>query len=102
MRRRRRSRPSSRGSCRAAARRSGRRAKAELRRTRVVEVQIEAASAKVATGPPADDPDDVAGPAWAGATPSRRGGGTQPAPDGAVGPGEVPIPDSVRRLGGTP
>jgi len=74
---------------------------AELRRTRVVEVQIEAASAKVSTGPPDDDPEDVDGPAWAGVVPlDVRWAPPEPAPDGAVGRGEIPIPDSVRHLGG--
>ncbi len=42
---------------------------AELRRTRVVAVPLTEASAKVRSGGPADEPDDVAGPHWAGHVP---------------------------------
>ena len=73
----------------------------ELRRTAVVEVAIDAASAKISEGPPSDDPDDVAGPAWAGTVPFRTVVGPPvPAPDGAVGAGTVPVPESIRRLVG--
>ena len=71
----------------------------ELSRTSVVTVAIEEASAKVSTGPPEDDEADIAGEAWAGVVPLRSVVETPiPAPDGAVGRGEVELPDSVRRL----
>jgi nitroimidazol reductase NimA-like FMN-containing flavoprotein (pyridoxamine 5'-phosphate oxidase superfamily) len=74
---------------------------AELRRTRVVELRIDAASAKISMGPLSDDPDDVDGPAWAGVVPLEvRWGAPVPAPDGAVGRGEIPVPSSVRKLRG--
>ncbi|HXQ96701.1 MAG TPA: pyridoxamine 5'-phosphate oxidase family protein [Candidatus Acidoferrales bacterium] len=41
----------------------------ELRQTHVVAVPIEEASAKVRTGPPADDPRDLLLPVWAGVIP---------------------------------
>ena len=73
----------------------------ELRRTSVVRVRIVEASAKISTGPPDDGPDDLLGDAWAGVVPlETRWGAPQPATDGAVGRGEIPIPDSVRRLEG--
>lgn len=71
----------------------------ELRRTAVVRVRIVEASAKISTGPPEDGPDDVLGDAWAGVVPlETRWGVPQPAADGAVGRGEIPIPASVRNL----
>ena len=73
----------------------------ELRRTAVVEVVIEEASAKLSAGPPEDDPDDIASAVWAGVVPLEVAWGEPiDAPDGAVGRGEVPVADSVRRLGG--
>ena len=41
----------------------------ELRATRVLAVPIEEASAKVRSGPPLDDPEDLAIPVWAGQLP---------------------------------
>ena len=73
----------------------------ELRRTAVVEVVIEEASAKLSAGPPEDDPEDLASAVWAGVVPLEVAWGEPiDAPDGAVGRGEVPVADSVRRLGG--
>ena len=72
----------------------------ELRRTSVVRVRIVEASAKISAGPPEDGPEDVLGDAWAGVVPlETRWGTPQPAGDGAVGRGEIPIPASVRNLG---
>ena len=69
----------------------------ELRRTAVVEVTIEEASAKINEGPPNDDDDDIAGDAWAGVIPYRRVvGPVENAPDGKVGQGLIEIPTSVR------
>jgi nitroimidazol reductase NimA-like FMN-containing flavoprotein (pyridoxamine 5'-phosphate oxidase superfamily) len=71
----------------------------ELRRTKVVEVLIEEASAKISVGPPEDEESDIDGPAWGGVIPYRTlYGPAEPAPDGAVGRGEIPIPPSVRRF----
>ena len=41
----------------------------ELRKTMVLEVSLAEASAKVRTGDPIDDPEDLAGPWWAGVVP---------------------------------
>jgi len=41
----------------------------ELRMTAVIELPIESASAKIAEGPPADEPDDYALAVWAGVVP---------------------------------
>jgi uncharacterized protein len=43
----------------------------ELRSTLVVRFEIEEGSAKVRTGPPIDDPDDLSLPVWAGVLPLR-------------------------------
>lgn len=68
----------------------------ELRRTTVLRVSIEEASAKISEGPPEDDDDDVAGDAWAGVLPQRIVlEEPLPAPDGRVGRGEIPLPASV-------
>jgi len=81
------------------AREVRRSSESELRRTKVVEVTIERASAKISEGPPEDDPDDVAGASWAGTVPLLSTYGEPiPAPDGAVGRGEVPVPASVAHL----
>jgi len=74
----------------------------ELRRTGVVAVTIEGASAKVNEGPPHDDDEDIAGSAWAGVVPFRLVVDPPiPAPDGAVGEGRIEVPASVRRLVGS-
>lgn len=68
----------------------------ELRRTMVLRVAIEEASAKISEGPPEDDPDDVAGTAWAGVLPQQVVlARPVPAEDGSVGRGEVALPRSV-------
>ena len=41
----------------------------DLRRTLVLELPLAEASAKVRTGDPVDEPDDIAGPWWAGVVP---------------------------------
>jgi len=41
----------------------------DLRRTLVLELPLTEASAKVRTGDPIDEPDDIAGPWWAGVVP---------------------------------
>ena len=44
----------------------------ELEATAVVSIAIESASAKVRTGPPADDEDDYQLPVWAGVVPFQQ------------------------------
>ena len=65
----------------------------ELAATTVVEVPIEEASAKIRTGPPRDDPEDLAWPVWAGVLPLALLPG-EPVSDGA-GSG-VDAPPHVR------
>ncbi|HEX4421429.1 MAG TPA: pyridoxamine 5'-phosphate oxidase family protein [Kofleriaceae bacterium] len=56
----------------------------ELRATRVLAIPIEEASAKVRTGPPIDDPEDLAVPVWAGQLPiALRAMSHIPTPDDA-------------------
>jgi uncharacterized protein len=65
----------------------------DLRSTKVLSMQIEEASAKVRTGPPLDDEDDLALPYWAGVLPLTGGTGDAiPAPDLA---GDPPVPAHV-------
>ena len=54
----------------------------ELKATAVLALPIEEASAKVRTGPPMDDEEDYALPAWAGVIPivSERAASPQPDP----------------------
>ena len=62
----------------------------ELAMTAVLEVPIEEASAKIRTGPPKDDPEDLSLPVWAGVLPLETIPGV-PLPDGSGGPAEVPL-----------
>ncbi len=55
----------------------------ELFVTSVLAMQIETATAKVRTGPPKDDPDDLTWPCWAGVVPLRMVAG-EPQPDGSL------------------
>jgi nitroimidazol reductase NimA-like FMN-containing flavoprotein (pyridoxamine 5'-phosphate oxidase superfamily) len=65
----------------------------DLRSTQVLSMQIEEASAKVRTGPPVDDDEDLELPYWAGQLPLTGGTGDPiPAPDLT---GDVPVPDHV-------
>ncbi|MCA1811045.1 MAG: pyridoxamine 5'-phosphate oxidase family protein [Halobacteriales archaeon] len=66
----------------------------ELAGTLAVELPLDAASAKVRTGPPLDEPEDIPFPAWAGVVPLRLAAGTAeqdpqqakaPAPANVVG-----------------
>lgn len=68
----------------------------ELRATAVLRIPIDEASAKLRSGPPGDDPEDVRLPAWAGVIPlALRAGPVEPAPDLAPG---TELSPSVRRL----
>ena len=63
----------------------------ELKATRVLAVQLDEASAKVRTGPPIDDAEDLALPVWAGVLPVHLAIGTPVAETP-----ELPLPPSVR------
>ena len=69
----------------------------ELAATMVLSMPIGQWSMKISTGWPTDDPDDLAGSAWAGVIPfdARRLGDPLPAPDLRAG---IPVPASVRAL----
>jgi uncharacterized protein len=54
----------------------------ELKSTAVLAIPLDEASAKVRTGPPKDDPEDLDGPWWAGVIPLHTTRGEpEPAPD---------------------
>jgi nitroimidazol reductase NimA-like FMN-containing flavoprotein (pyridoxamine 5'-phosphate oxidase superfamily) len=73
----------------------------ELRQTWVVSIPIEEASAKVRTGPPLDDEEDYALPAWAGVVPLRMTAG-EPVPDPRLAPGIAPPPYAAGYAGPRP
>jgi uncharacterized protein len=65
----------------------------DLRSTKVLSMEIEEASAKVRSGPPLDDDDDLDLPYWAGQLPLKLGTGDPvPAPDLAQ---DLPVPQHV-------
>jgi len=68
----------------------------ELRATTVLKVTIDDASAKIRTGPPVDDAEDLVLPAWAGVVPFRCQA-EQPIPDPLLGKDTSP-PKSVQTL----
>lgn len=68
---------------------------AELRKTLVLSLPIDEASAKVRTGGPADDEEDYAIPVWAGVLPLRLLP-QEPVADERL-PAGVAVPDYVRR-----
>lgn len=63
----------------------------ELKATLVVRVPLKEASAKIRTGPPVDDEEDLALPIWAGVVPLERRAG-EPQRDEHT-PADVPVPD---------
>jgi uncharacterized protein len=68
----------------------------DLRSTKVLSMEIEEASAKVRTGPPIDDEDDLELPYWAGVLPLELATGIPvTAPDLEQA---LPVPASVRSL----
>jgi len=73
---------------------------AELRRTLVLSIPIEEASAKVRRGPPVDDEADLALPHWAGVVPLRTVAGP-PEPDPHLAPGTVFPHDLALEPGGS-
>lgn len=73
---------------------------AELQATRVATLALTEASAKIRTGPPADDPADEGLRVWSGTVPVRTVTGQPfPAPDRTPG---VPDPGAVAVRGATP
>ncbi len=67
----------------------------ELRGTSVMELPIVEGSAKVRSGPPGDDPEDLALDCWAGVIPlSLRAGEPIPAPDLRAG---IAVPEALLR-----
>jgi hypothetical protein len=62
----------------------------EIKGTAVLALPIEEASAKVRTGPPLDDADDLQWPVWAGVVPLSTAAG-DPLPDVHVLPGLTPF-----------
>lgn len=62
----------------------------ELKGTAVLALPIEEASAKVRTGPPLDDDEDLRWPTWAGVVPLVTTAG-EPIPDAHVPPGLAPF-----------
>lgn len=61
----------------------------ELRETAVLRLPLSEASAKVRSGPPLDDPDDLNSAAWAGVLPLRVAS-SPPLPDPTLQPGIAP------------
>jgi uncharacterized protein len=66
----------------------------ELKQTAIVAIPVDEASAKVRTGPPKDDPDDLGLNVWAGLIPMRlTPGDPEPTPDLRE---PVPVPPYLR------
>lgn len=68
----------------------------ELRQTAVIAIALDQVSAKVRSGDPEDDPEDMTSPVWAGVVPMRLATG-DPLPAQDLVPG-TEIPDYLRRL----
>ena len=64
----------------------------DLRKTIVLELPLAEASAKVRAGDPVDEPDDIAGPWWAGVVPITTRFDTPVASADLVGDGQPPAP----------
>jgi nitroimidazol reductase NimA-like FMN-containing flavoprotein (pyridoxamine 5'-phosphate oxidase superfamily) len=62
----------------------------ELAATMVLEVPLDEASAKIRTGPPLDDAEDLGLPVWAGVLPLALVPG-KPVQDGDRGPADIPL-----------
>lgn len=65
----------------------------ELRATLVLALPLDECSAKIRTGGPNDEADDISGPHWAGAVPLERRWGAPEAADDL--PGDVAVPPAV-------
>jgi nitroimidazol reductase NimA-like FMN-containing flavoprotein (pyridoxamine 5'-phosphate oxidase superfamily) len=73
---------------------------AEIRKTMVIAVPLVEMSAKIRTGGPIDEDEDLAGPHWAGQVPIRT---TWEAPvDSPDLPADVPVPPGIAGLAGQP
>jgi nitroimidazol reductase NimA-like FMN-containing flavoprotein (pyridoxamine 5'-phosphate oxidase superfamily) len=70
----------------------------ELKRTLVVAIDIQEASAKIRVGPPLDDEEDYELPVWAGVLPLAVTAG-KPVPDPRLG-ADVPVPRYAASYGG--
>lgn len=70
----------------------------ELRATAVLRIPLEEASAKVRTGPPADDDEDMELPVWAGVV-GLRTAAEEPQPDELLAPGIPPPAYLAEMLG---
>ena len=70
----------------------------ELKRTLVLAIAIQEASAKIRVGPPLDDEEDYQLPVWAGVLPLAVATG-KPLPDPRLG-AEVPVPPYAARYQG--
>jgi uncharacterized protein len=70
----------------------------ELAATSVLAIPLREASVKVRTGPPADEPEDLGSPAWAGVVPMAVSFGA-PEPDPALRPG-IGTPEHIRARAG--
>lgn len=68
----------------------------ELKQTSVIAVELDRVSAKVRTGDPKDDPDDLESDAWAGVIPISYEFG-DPIPAGDLRP-EIGVPDYLTRM----
>lgn len=71
----------------------------DYKKTMVLSVPLAESSAKVRQGDPIDEPDDIAGPHWAGVVPLQSTWG-KPQPSGDLTPG-IEVPDAVIALDGT-
>ena len=72
----------------------------ELAATLVLEMTVTGWSLRVSDGPPTDEPEDVAGPAWAGTLAIERRY-ARPAPSPDLRPG-TPVPESVLAMATAP
>ena len=71
----------------------------ERRLTLICAIDVTEASAKVSVGPTDDEPEDLDSAVWAGTIPARLVyGAPQPATDGAMARGDIPLPPSVEAL----
>jgi hypothetical protein len=69
----------------------------ELAATAVIRLDLREVSAKVRTGPPNDEPEDLALPYWTGVVPVARTYGT-PIPAGDLDP-SIPLPAYLSAAG---
>ena len=74
--------------------------RSELRKTLVLELPLTEASAKVRSGDPLDDPEDIGGPWWAGTVPITTRFGP-PTPSSDLDPGTTVPPRLAALMGST-